>query len=160
MDKGVIRLNIATAKEKKMEHVLNTKIPGRNGSMLKTTHRAFEYTMADAMDSINTLVNKCGVELDFYSWKMITDQMEEPVEAKQSKDSICQCERKEYWSQFHTQNGVGTKIVPITCCSECPHIWRYLGLDEHCNLMDRRPIPIDDKPFPEWCPLPNVQRAQ
>lgn len=33
------------------------------------------YTIDDAIDSINTLVNKCGVELDFYSWKIVLNHI-------------------------------------------------------------------------------------
>ena len=44
------------------------------------------------------------------------------------------------------------KIITIENCEDCKFVWLYLGVDERCNLMNRKPIPIDDD-IPIWCPL-------
>lgn len=49
------------------------------------------------------------------------------------------------------------KIITIESCEDCKFVWLYLGLDECCGLLNRRPIPLDDNnPIPSWCPLPNA----
>ena len=51
------------------------------------------------------------------------------------------------------------KVITIESCEDCKFVWLYLGLDECCGLLDRKPIPLDDdNPIPSWCPLPEAPR--
>jgi len=49
------------------------------------------------------------------------------------------------------------KVITIESCEDCKFVWLYLGLDECCGLLNRKPIPLDDdNPIPAWCPLQNA----
>ena len=46
-----------------------------------------------------------------------------------------------------------SKIITIKSCEQCKFVWLYLGVDECCGLLSRKPIPIDGDSIPSWCPL-------